>query len=203
MGLVLFDVLMMGDRLLTSEPLSERRALLEQLLPHRHRSRELDLAEQSDDQALMLKRAQAFGWEGLVAKHLDSQYIPGARSQAWIKHKLTKVEPFTICGFRKAGKGKSSIGSLIVAEESSEGLLSYACELGTGFSDKQRREIFQLLSLIVTDTSPLTGDGAKDPSVTWVRPMFRADVKYLEKTKARRLRHASFTGIHPHPFHKI
>ncbi|RYE59647.1 MAG: hypothetical protein EOP48_00105 [Sphingobacteriales bacterium] len=194
-GLVVFDILLSGAHLLTDQPLSERRGILEAFIPMLARSPTLFLSEQSYDQPGILRKAREELWEGIVAKDLDSSYYPGVRSSGWIKHKLTSAGSFIICGFRRAGRGKEAIGSLTVATEAKDGSLVYAANVRSGFTDRHTRELFQLLSLIPADTSPLSGEHAKDRSITWVRPLFKANVKYLEMTKAKRLRQSVFVGI--------
>src|SRR5262249_24311435 len=73
-----FDVLMLGERDVISEPLMRRRKLLdEKVLPHLGDPiRESPILEASLPDLIAAVRAQ--GLEGLVAKRLDSPYEPYA-----------------------------------------------------------------------------------------------------------------------------
>jgi ATP-dependent DNA ligase len=47
----------------------------------------------------LLRVAQEFGLEGLVAKKPNSVYESGRRSGAWVKFKITKSQEFVIGGY--------------------------------------------------------------------------------------------------------
>ncbi len=93
----------------------------------RERLRELDLSRAGDtimvpeperDGAALLTAAQDLGLEGVVAKRRDAPYLPGARSAAFTKVKLTGRMEFVIAGWT-AGEGRRSdhIGALLLGIE--------------------------------------------------------------------------------------
>jgi bifunctional non-homologous end joining protein LigD len=47
----------------------------------------------------LVKAVKAHGFEGIVAKRLDSQYEPGQRSGAWRKMRLSQGQEFVIGGY--------------------------------------------------------------------------------------------------------
>jgi bifunctional non-homologous end joining protein LigD len=49
--------------------------------------------------AKLLRVAQEFGLEGLLAKRKSSAYENGRRSGAWVKFKITKSHEFVIGGY--------------------------------------------------------------------------------------------------------
>src|SRR4029077_806534 len=51
----------------------------------------------------LLRVAQEFGLEGLVANRKNSVYESGRRSGAWVKVKLTKAQEFVIGGYTLPG----------------------------------------------------------------------------------------------------
>jgi ATP-dependent DNA ligase len=51
--------------------------------------------------------------EGVVAKRLDSSYVPGRRSAALVKHKLRRDEHLAVIGARRSHDGR--IDALFVA----------------------------------------------------------------------------------------
>jgi hypothetical protein len=51
----------------------------------------------------LLRVAQDFGVEGLVARRKNSLYEGGRRSGAWVKIKLTKAQEFIIGGYAARG----------------------------------------------------------------------------------------------------
>jgi len=87
--LVAYDLLYTGGKVLIDQPLSERRHLLDQLVPGRGTLRMsqgkllVDAAKLDDEFAL----ARARGNEGLMIKSPTSPYKPGRRGRDWLKLK--------------------------------------------------------------------------------------------------------------------
>jgi len=94
-----FDALMIAGRNVMSEPASVRRHLLRrEILPK--------LGEPIRESPVMgaslpdlINAVRAHGFEGLVAKRLDSKYEPGQRSGAWSKMRIAKGRSFVISGY--------------------------------------------------------------------------------------------------------
>ena len=94
-----FDVLMVSGRNVMSEPASVRRDLLRrEILPK--------LGEPIRESPVigvnlpdLINAVRAHGFEGLVAKRLDSKYEPGQRSGAWSKMRIAKGRSFVISGY--------------------------------------------------------------------------------------------------------
>ncbi len=86
--LFLFDVLGLGNELLVDYPYSERFAVLEELAQQSGlelvgRCLPANLAEAEQ----FYHAARAAGYEGVMAKRLDSRYSPGVRGRGWLKIK--------------------------------------------------------------------------------------------------------------------
>lgn len=87
--LVAYDLLYAAGRVLTDEPLAERRKLLEGMIPSRgtvrvseaKRFEAVDAIDQEFDEA------RARGNEGLMIKSPESLYKPGRRGREWLKVK--------------------------------------------------------------------------------------------------------------------
>ena len=93
-----FDVLFLEGKDLRNEPLVTRRKLLAKLLQKPPENIRLsDELRGSKDE--LLRVAQEFGLEGLVAKKKNLVYESGRRSGAWVKFKITKSQEFVICGY--------------------------------------------------------------------------------------------------------
>jgi len=91
-----FDLLMLGGKDVTGEPLSTRRHVLEhKVLPRlREPVRCSPVLEASLSDLIQTIRAQ--GLEGLVAKRANSRYEPGQRSGAWMKMRVNRSQEFII-----------------------------------------------------------------------------------------------------------
>src|SRR6266481_3133028 len=90
-----FDLLFLDGKDLRKEPLSVRRKLLGEVLKKAPANIRLSEGLQGSKEDL-LRVAQEFGLEGLVAKRKNSLYESGRRSGAWVKLKLTKAQELVI-----------------------------------------------------------------------------------------------------------
>jgi bifunctional non-homologous end joining protein LigD len=148
----------------------------------------------------LLRVAQEFGLEALVAKRLNSLYESGRRSGAWVKVKLTLSQEFVIGGYTLPEGGRKYFGSLLVGYNSPEGL-RFAGRVGTGFSEKllasingqlqkHRRPTCRFINL------PEKSRGRWGQGITpavmqrcrWVKPLLVAQVKFTEWTSDDQLR---------------
>jgi bifunctional non-homologous end joining protein LigD len=135
------------------------------------------------------------GHEGVVAKRADAPYRAGDRSTAWIKVKCTKRQEFVIVGWRAPEEGGEGMRALILATYE-DGKLVHRGRVGTGFTEKERGELYRKLKPLQIDLSPL----AKTPRdliklARWVKPVLVAEVTYAEITPDGSLRHPSFQGL--------
>jgi hypothetical protein len=96
-----FDLLFLEGKDLREEPLTARRKLLAKLLKKPPENIRLS-DELRGTQDELLRVAQEFGLEGLVAKRKSSFYESGRRSGAWVKFKITKSQEFVIGGYTLA-----------------------------------------------------------------------------------------------------
>jgi DNA ligase-1 len=86
--LYIFDILQLNGKMLVDEPYSKRRAHLENIVPFEMVVERVvtDNLKVADD---FFHRSKEIGHEGLVAKTLNSPYVPGVRGKHWLKIKHT------------------------------------------------------------------------------------------------------------------
>ena len=122
---IAFDILREGTRDLRDLPLLERRAILERVFRSAI-SPTLRLSEvlRGDGRALY-QRALASGWEGLIAKHVDSRYKSGKRTPDWRKLKIVQEQEFVIGGWTEPRQTRVYFGALLLGV-SENGDLVYA-----------------------------------------------------------------------------
>jgi bifunctional non-homologous end joining protein LigD len=189
-----FDLLHTGDDDLMPRPFTERRAGLEALAlagPRWVTSPSFP-GEGATTQAV----AKARQFEGVVAKRLDSPYLPGQRTPAWTKVKATKRDEFVVGGWLPGeGNREGRIGALLVGlpDEEADGRLTYCGAVGTGFTDKELRRLRERLAPLVVPTSPFTTAPPRRDAV-FVRPEVVVDVEYRERTTGGILRQPSYKG---------
>jgi bifunctional non-homologous end joining protein LigD len=189
---VIYDLLWLGGHSLTSLPYSERRRRLDDLKlegPHWIISE----AHEGQGQAL-LDATREQGLEGVIGKRLDSRYLPGKRSSAWIKVKHFQRQEFVICGWTSGqGSRSGSIGALHLGVYEA-GELHYVGRVGTGFDTAERDRLEQLLKPLARPSSPFPG---RQPpkGAHFVEPILVCEVEFSEWTHAGTVRQASYKGL--------
>jgi bifunctional non-homologous end joining protein LigD len=195
---MIFDVLYLDGRMLIDLPYTERREHLDGLglgapnwqTPSYH---------PGDGQGL-LDLTKKRGLEGLVAKRLDSRYLPGRRTRAWLKVKNVMSQELVIGGWLPGqGRRAGAIGALLVGyreDEDGERHLRYAGRVGTGFSDAELDHLVSLLEPLRTDKSPFTGRQPPRDAI-FVEPELVAEIEFREWTATRTLRAPSYKGLRP------
>jgi bifunctional non-homologous end joining protein LigD len=135
--------------------------------------------------------------EGVLAKRLDSAYVPGVRTDYWRKIKNVLRQEVIVAGY-KPGQGNRTgqVGSLLIGVHDA-GQLIYAGHVGTGFS-------VETLSMLGSKLEPLRRpDSPFDEPVppeharnaVWVEPKLVIDVTFDRWTKAGRMRAPVYKGL--------
>ena len=201
-----FDLLFLDGADLRSQPLIERRKLLEKLLkkaPDTIRFSE----ELQGTKEQLLQVAQKFGLEGLTAKRPDSVYESGRRSSAWLKIKLTHEQEVVIGGYTLPEGSRKYFGALLLGYNGSGGLL-YAGRVGTGFSEAALETLYGGFQQIIRATCPFINLPEKTrgrwglgitPAVMkrcqWLEPILVCQIKFTEWTSDNQLRQPVFLGL--------
>lgn len=138
--------------------------------------------------------------EGVVAKRVDSRYLPGRRSDAWIKIKRRVHYHCVVLGFLDKEQGTDFQSLLIATEREAGAGLRYAGRVGTGFDEEQRREINALLRRHRSATALLPAPADLSPrhqwdQVCWVEPVLFCVVSCVELTSAGMMRAPVFEGL--------
>jgi bifunctional non-homologous end joining protein LigD len=194
---MVFDLLFIDGRDVTSEPLSERRRILEEIIVT---SDELQLSPVTSETGVALFEAAAGqGLEGIMAKRLASTYQPGKRSRDWIKVKVIFDADVVIVGWT-AGEGRreGSLGSLVMAVyDGAE--LRYVGNVGTGFDQVALDEAMDRLGQLEKTEPPFASDVVRSRSelrrAHWVAPELVARVEHRQLTDSGRLRAPAFQGF--------
>ena len=183
-----FDLLAFEDRDLRGLPLSERKALLKQILPPAGTVAFLDHFE-TEGQRLFAE-VERIGLEGLVAKRAEASYQAG-RSPAWLKLRSDRTGDFVVVGYTAPLGSRAGFGALQIADYL-DGALTYAGRVGSGFTDAQLNEVRATLESARRDTPPCAGPVPPGNDTTWVEPELVVEVRYKEWTDERLLRQPVF-----------
>jgi len=143
------------------------------------------------DGAALFAEASRMGLEGIVSKRADGRYVQ-ARSSAWVKVKRVDVGAFVVVGF--LSNMPKTASSLILAEER-DGVLVYACRVGSGISDAKARELYGELATGERATPAVAAP--RTPGAHWVEPEWTAEIGYRSRSAQQAPRAPVFLGLAP------
>jgi bifunctional non-homologous end joining protein LigD len=191
---IAFDILFDGAEDLRDLPLTTRRARLERVFGNTGSSL-LRLSEfvPADGRALY-REALSRGWEGLVAKHLDSRYKSGKRTPDWRKLKITLEQEFVVGGWTEPRHSRGYLGALLLGVHENGGL-HYVGHTGTGFSEAELHRVWELLREREIAASPFRNVPRPNERPHWAKPELVAQVRFTEWTDDRKLRHPIYLGL--------
>ena len=124
-----FDVLWMNGRDVTGLPLAERRALLRRI-----RFRLPVARVEPIDDPVPWELACRQGWEGVIAKRLDSPY-EHRRSRHWLKMKCEASQELVVGGFTDPQGARRGLGALLVGYFDKADFV-FAGKVGTGMDTR-------------------------------------------------------------------
>lgn len=187
-----FDLLHLDGHDTTALTVRDRKRLLREALSfsdplrytvHRNRSGEAYLAQ-----------ACQWGWEGLIAKRVDSPYV-GKRSKDWLKMKCSASQELVVGGFTDPAGSRLGLGALLMGYFES-GRFRYAGKVGTGFSNEVLLDLRRQLDALEQTESPFKEPSAvRERGAHWVRPELVAEIAFTEWTPDGKLRHPRFEGL--------
>jgi bifunctional non-homologous end joining protein LigD len=190
----LFDCLYLDGRAIVNEPLWRRRDWLEDIIRKESSYR---FSETEEDGEALFAAAREHSLEGIMAKDKNSRYLPGKRSDAWLKIKVRNTADCLIIGYTEGNGNRSEyFGSLHVAEKTESGL-QYRGRVGTGFDDKLLKEITGSLKKLKTTKKPFKEKAMDEKISTWVEPELLAEISYSSITKDKMFREPVFVRLRP------
>ncbi len=189
---LVFDVLEIGGIDLRNVPLAGRREIVKVIVDDGGSvvSR-LDGVDGSGRS--LYEMCKEKGLEGVMAKRLDSLYLPGERSFAWCKIKLATEDDFVVVAFVAGTHSRSKLGSLEVAARLPSGELIPRGRVGSGISGPKSKELYELFMPIAVREPQLAVPARHDR--TWVQPVHVARVRYTIILREGTLRHPVFVGL--------
>jgi bifunctional non-homologous end joining protein LigD len=129
-----FDLLHLDGRSTRGLPYHRRRELLDQLtLEGRAWATPRHFVGDTDR---LIAASSELGLEGVVAKRLDSPYLSGLRSGAWLKHKHRRTESFLVSGWLPAERRRPE--SLLLLRQAANGTLEPAGSVPLALPNGQR-----------------------------------------------------------------
>ncbi len=194
---MIFDLLWLDGESLLDLPYLERRERL--LALELENDRVKVPANYVGEGTALLAASREQDLEGIVAKRLDSPYVPGGRRGEWLKIKNVSSQELVIGGWLPGKKGRAGrLGALLVGHyeqgENGSPVLRFAGGVGTGFTDRELERLGKKLQARARKTSPFVG--AQPPrEARFVRPDLVAEIEFREWTRDGSLRHPSYKGL--------
>jgi bifunctional non-homologous end joining protein LigD len=190
----LFDCLYLDGRAIINEPLMRRREWLKDAIRTDSAYR---VSEGVDEGGPFFEAVKEMGLEGIMAKQRNSTYLPGKRSDSWLKIKTRQTLECAIIGYT-IGKGdrEASFGALHLAEING-GELNYLGKVGGGFDEHSLKAVAAELRKLTTTKRPIKEKPLDDARSTWVEPKLMCEVQFASLTPDGLLREPTFIRLRP------
>lgn len=187
----IFDILFLNGYDLRNLPLKARRDILQQAISYKDPLRFSEgIVEQGEH---YFKEACKKGWEGIIAKRLDSPY-QGHRSTDWLKFKCHQSQELIIIGYTPPKGQRDDFGALLVGYYKKKKLY-YAGKVGTGFTQEILKSLKKKMDRHLSSFSPLDEPLKNQAHITWLHPILVGEFDFTEWTKSGKLRHPRFKGL--------
>ncbi|HEX8920385.1 MAG TPA: ATP-dependent DNA ligase [Pyrinomonadaceae bacterium] len=142
--LYLFDLVYHDGLDLMNQPQSERRRQLKVLFRTTERVKMTDevISDQLKDEEKFFRQALRAKHEGLMVKDPDAPYVPGKRTDYWMKIKpaFETLDVVVVGGIWGSGRRRGLLSSLVVAIRD-EGEFKTVGKVGTGFSEEMLKDL--------------------------------------------------------------
>ena len=213
-----FDVLYFDGKNCLGLSYEERRKNLEEIVIEDKFAKLVPMVTVTADSEIedFLENSINSGCEGLMLKSLEGQYRAGMRGSNWLKLKREyrnelgdSLDLVVIGAFFGKGRRTGRYGTLLVATYNDENdTFSSICKVGTGFTDENLDQLYQILSNKVTlkknqkINSEMESDVWFDPELVievvaseiTLSPIHKTATNIIRKGSGLALRFPKFTG---------
>ena len=151
-----FDMLYYNGNDYLNTPYNTRRKNLEEIIKENEFSKliPMSIVKNTADISEVLENSINSGCEGLMLKVLDAQYRAGSRGSNWLKLKREyqndlgdSLDLVVVGACFGRGRRTGKYGTLLLSTYNSENdSFPTICKVGTGFTDENLDQLFQILS---------------------------------------------------------
>ena len=187
-----FDCLFLDGRPLINEPLLKRREWIKDAIKTEANYRVSDIEE---DAEMLFEAARQHQLEGIMAKDKLGKYLPGRRSDAWLKIKVRNTAECVIIGYNEGqGNRAATFGGLHIAEVKDKELI-YRGKVGSGFNDDDLKEIGAMVKKLKHIKKPIPQKILDEKVSQWVEPKYFMEVTYASLTPDKNYREPVFVRL--------
>ena len=186
-----FDILYCNGKICLELDYKDRREKLEKVVKEDDFVKYIPMTIVKNDNEIkdFLENSINAGSEGLMLKMLDKPYKAGSRGSHWLKLKREyqnelgdSLDLVVIGGFFGKGRRTGSYGTLLLATyDEDEDIFTSICKVGTGFSDEDLDQLYQILNPKVTIKKNPRIDSEMEADV-WFEPELVIEVVASEIT---------------------
>ncbi|MBL7862690.1 MAG: non-homologous end-joining DNA ligase [Cyclobacteriaceae bacterium] len=190
----IFDCLYMDGRSLINEPLEKRREWLKDAIksdtPYR-------ISEAVEDGNALFEATREHQLEGIISKERSGKYLPGKRSDSWLKVKVRNTRECVILGYNPGnGDRSTTFGGLHIAERVGDKLI-YRGKVGSGFDDATLKEVFKEIKALKEIKKPIPDKVMDEKISKWIEPALIAEINFSMITKDNQFREPVFVRLRP------
>lgn len=187
---MLFDIIYLDELDLSQLPFLERHNLLVQTLDFD--SPFLHLVDNFGEGRSLFEAVKANDMEGVVAKKVNSLYLPGKHHREWLKIKYRRSLNCVIGGYTMRDQ---QVNSLLLGLFQDEQLI-YVGKAGSGLSESDRQVLsIELPSLAVPDCLFSRSSSINIPGAIFTKPLLVVRVEFAEWTEHMQLRSPVIKGF--------
>ena len=189
---MVFDVMRLDGRDLSTMPLGERRKILGDLgLEHST----WQVPDAYDDGPMLFDATLQQGLEGIVSKKLTSRYVFGERTRSWLKFAHRHRRSYVVGGWRPQEGTTDRLAALLVGEMTPDGLV-YRGRVGSGIGATASRALTPLVAPLGRSDSPFADEVPRIDArgSFWLEPRLVVDVE-THGVGYTRLRQPSYVGV--------
>ncbi len=186
-----FDVLYYNGKDCLESEYGKRRRILEKIVVKDDYARHIPMTVVTSESEIeeFLENSINAGCEGLMLKLLDARYQAGSRGNNWLKLKREyrnelgdSLDLVVIGAFFGRGRRTGRYGTLLLASYDDEtDTFPSICKVGTGFTDDDLDQLYQLLSSRVTIKRNPRIESVMEPDV-WFEPELIVEIVASEIT---------------------
>jgi bifunctional non-homologous end joining protein LigD len=192
---VAFDLLYLNGEDIRQIPLTERKALLQEVVKQLGDKTVQYSSHVMKDGEKLFKKASEKGLEGIIAKKADSVYEEDRRTMNWLKIKILNQQETIICGYTAPRGSRKKLGALVLGVQDDKGELRYVGHCGGGLDTEMIDMLYAKLQPLRRETPVFREKIKTNMPVTWVKPVLVCQVKFSSWTEGGILRQPIFLGL--------